>query len=71
MCGKRVALLGEPPMHGFGKTLEFKVELVRRLIYECHYDALFMESEAYDYINIQKKLKSGQDVTDSMISRRH
>src|SRR5262249_47281141 len=68
MCGKRVALLGEPPMHGFGKTLEFKVELVRRLVEECHYDALFVESGTYDYINVEKKLKSGEDVTDSMIS---
>jgi erythromycin esterase-like protein len=68
MCGKSVALLGESPVHGFGKTLEFKVELVRRLIDECHYNALFVESATYDYINIQKKLKSGQDVTDSMIS---
>jgi erythromycin esterase-like protein len=68
LCGKSVVLLGESPVHGFGKTLEFKVELVRRLIDECHYNALFVESGTYDYINIQKKLKSGQDVTDSMIS---
>jgi erythromycin esterase-like protein len=68
LCGKSVALLGESPVHGFGKTLEFKVELVRRLIDECHYNALFVESGTYDYINIQKKLNSGQDVTDSMIS---
>lgn len=68
LCGKSVALLGEPPVHGFGKTLEFKTELVRRLIDECHYSALFVESGAYDYINLQKKLKSGQDVTDEMIS---
>jgi len=68
LCGKRVALLGEPPTHGFGKTLEFKVELVRRLVDECHYDALFVESGTYDYINVEKKVKSGEDVTDSMIS---
>lgn len=68
LCGKSVALLGEPPVHGFGKTLEFKAILVRRLIDECHYNAFFVESGTYDYINIQKKLKSGQDVTDSMIS---
>jgi erythromycin esterase-like protein len=68
LCGKSVALLGESPVHGFGKTLEFKVELVRRLVDECHYNALFVESGTYDYINIHKKLKSGQDVTDAMIS---
>ena len=31
LCGKSIALLGESPVHGFSKTLEFKVELVRRL----------------------------------------
>jgi erythromycin esterase-like protein len=68
LCGKSIALLGESPVHGFSKTLEFKVELVRRLIDECHFDALLVESGTYDYINIQKRLRSGDDVTDSMIS---
>ena len=68
LCGKSVALLGESPVHGFGKTLEFKVELVRRLIDECHYNAFFIESGIYDFLNIQKKLNSGQEVTQPMIS---
>ena len=68
LCGKKVALLGESPLHGFGKTLQFKVGLVRQLIDECHYNALFMESGIYDFLNIQKKSKSGQEVTESMIA---
>jgi erythromycin esterase-like protein len=68
LCGKSVALLGESPVHGFGKTLEFKVELVRRLIDECHYDAFFIESGTYDFLNIQIRLKSGQEVTEKMIA---
>jgi len=68
LCGKRAALLGESPVHGFGEALEFKAELVRRLVEQCHYDALFIESGTYDYINIEKTLKSGQAVTDTMIS---
>jgi erythromycin esterase-like protein len=44
------------------------VELVQWLINQCRYNALFVESGIYDYINIQKKLNSGQDVTDSMIA---
>src|SRR5690348_870796 len=68
LCGKQVALLGEPPVHGFGKTLEFKVQLVRRLVDDCHYDALFMESGTYDYIEIENALKAGGNVTDGMIS---
>jgi len=68
LCGKSVALLGESPVHGFGKTLEFKVELVRRLIDECHYNAFFIESGTYDFLNIQIRLKSGQEVTEQMIA---
>jgi erythromycin esterase-like protein len=68
LCGKSVALLGETPVHGFGKTLEFKVGLVRRLIDECHYNAFFIESGIYDFLNIQKRLNSGQEVTEPMIS---
>jgi erythromycin esterase-like protein len=68
MCGKRVALLGEPPVHGFGNTLEFKAQLVRRLVDECHYNALFVESGVYDYIHIERELRSGHDVPESIIA---
>lgn len=68
LCGKQVALLGEAPMHGFGKTLEFKVEVARRLVDECHYTAFLIESGAYDFLNIQRALKSGQTITQPMIA---
>jgi erythromycin esterase-like protein len=68
MCGKSVALIGESPVHGFGRTLEFKVEVVRRLIDDCHYNAVLFESGIYDFLNIQEQVKSGHDVTDSMIA---
>jgi erythromycin esterase-like protein len=68
LCGKRVAFLGEAPMHGFGNTLQFKVEVARRLVTECHYNAFFIESGAYDFLNIQKALKSGRTVTVPMIA---
>src|ERR1022692_4417349 len=68
LCGKRIALLGESPSHAYGRTLQFKAELARRLIDECHYGAFFIESRIYDFLNIQKKLKSGQEVTEPMIA---
>ena len=55
-------------MHGFGRTLEFKVEVARRLVDECHYNAFFIESGAYDFLNIQKELKAGRTVTQPMIA---
>jgi erythromycin esterase-like protein len=54
-------------MHGFGKTLQFKVDVARRLVDECHYTAFFIESGAYDFLHIQKLLKSGQTVTRPML----
>jgi erythromycin esterase-like protein len=68
LCGKSVAMLGESPLHGFGRTLQFKAGLVPRLIEECHYNAFFIESGIYDFLNIQKKLRSGQEVTEPMIA---
>lgn len=68
LCGKRVALLGESPLHGFGKTLEFKAELVRRLVDQCHYRAFFIESGIYDFLNIEKRLKSGERVDEVMVA---
>jgi len=68
LCGKSVAMLGESPLHGFGKTLEFKAALVPRLVEECHYNALFIESGTYDFLNIQKRLKSGREVAEPMIA---
>jgi erythromycin esterase-like protein len=55
-------------MHGFGKTLQFKVDIARRLVDECHYNAFFIESGAYDFLNIQKELKSRRTVTQPMIA---
>ena len=67
-CDKRVALLGESPTHGFGRTLNLKVEIVQRLVQECHYDAFFIESGAYDFLNIQSRLASGRPITGAMIA---
>ena len=68
LCGKTVALLGESPAHAFGKTLQFKVEVVRRLIDECHYRAFFIESGIYDFLDIQKTLDAGGPLTPSRIA---
>ena len=68
LCGKTVALLGESPLHGFGRTLQFKVDVARRLIDECHFRGFFIESGSYDFLNIQKQLASGGQVTQPMLA---
>jgi erythromycin esterase-like protein len=67
LCGKSVVLLGEPPVHGFGKVLDFKAELTRRLINECHFNGFFIESGIYDFLNIQKVHRSGIRVREEMV----
>lgn len=68
LCGKRVAVLGESPMHGFGLVLDFKVSLVRRLVDECGFNGVLFESGAYDFLEIQKELKADQPITPARIS---
>jgi len=67
LCDRTVVLLGEPPVHGFGKALDFKVALTRRLISACHFDGFFIESGAYDFLKIEEVLKAQKPVTASMI----
>jgi erythromycin esterase-like protein len=68
MCSKKIVLIGEPPVHGFGKTLSYKTQLVHRLVSECHFDAVFFESGMYDYLHIEHEQRAGQDVWDAEIS---
>ena len=67
-CGKRLVFLGEPPMHGFARTLELKTEIARRLVTRCGFNAFFIESGAYDFLAIRTKLAAHQPVTQSMVA---
>jgi hypothetical protein len=42
-------------MHGFGRTLELKTEIARRLITSCGFNAFFIESGAYDFLAIRQR----------------
>ncbi|MCY1023415.1 erythromycin esterase family protein [Pyxidicoccus sp. MSG2] len=68
LCDKRLALLGEESHHGSARTLAFKVELTRRLVEECHYDAFFIESGIYDFLRIQERLAAGQPISEDMVA---
>lgn len=54
LCGRKVVLLGEDANHGSGKTLEVKSALVRRLIDDCGFDAVFFESQIYDFLDLDQ-----------------
>ncbi len=68
LCGKQIVLLGESPTHGFGKTMQWKAQIVQELIETCHFKAVFFESGIYDFLHIQKELASRHDVTESTIA---
>ena len=68
LCGKQVVLLGESPTHGFGKTMQFKAQLVRQLVDGCHFNAVFFESGIYDFLHIQSQITSGGQVADDDVA---
>ncbi|WP_342380479.1 erythromycin esterase family protein [Myxococcus stipitatus] len=68
LCGKQLALLGEEAHHGSGRTVAFKVELVRRLVEECQFDAFFIEAGTYDFVNIAERLKAGASVDEALVA---
>jgi len=68
LCGRSVALLGEAPLHAFGRTLEVKSELVRRLVTECHYNVLLVESGIYDWLNFQKRPVAERDAPVALVA---
>ena len=68
LCDRSVALLGESPLHAFGRTLEVKSELVRRLVTECHYNVLLVESGIYDWLNLQKRPLAERDAPVALVA---
>lgn len=67
VCKKQTVLLGEDGNHGSGKTLELKVEIVRRLVVECGFNAVYFESAIYDFIDLERSFKQGS-ATPEMIA---
>lgn len=66
MCGRELAILGEAT-HGDGRTLEFKAALVRRLVAECSYDAVFFEASHYDFLDFSRRIRMRETVTEEML----
>jgi erythromycin esterase-like protein len=59
VCKKQTVLIGEDGHHGSGATLSLKVDLVRRLIEECGFNAVYFESSIYDFIDLQHRIDQG------------
>lgn len=60
LCNRQIVMVGESATHGDGHTEAFKVELVERLVNECGFDSVFFESNHDEFINIARRLRTGQ-----------
>src|SRR5690242_3545000 len=68
LCHSVVAMLGESATHEDGHTHAFKVALVERLVNECGFDSIFFEASHYEFINLDRRLRTGHSVTPGEIS---
>lgn len=56
LCHRDVVLLGEDANHGAGRTLEIKIELVKRLVERCRFGAVVFESALYESLAYERAL---------------
>lgn len=66
LCDKRVVLLGENA-HGDGRTLEFKVAMVRALVDRCRFSTILFEANHYDFMALTRTADQGGRVEPRMI----
>ena len=59
VCRRDIVLLGEDADHGSGRTLEVKVELVRRLVSRCGFRGIVFESSVYASLELERRLAAG------------
>jgi erythromycin esterase-like protein len=67
LCHRQVAMLGEAS-HGDGATFAFKTRLIRRLVNECGYNAVFFEAGIYDFLELTRRLRAHEPATQAMLS---
>jgi erythromycin esterase-like protein len=69
VCRRDIVLLGEDANHGGGRTLEVKVELVKRLVERCGFGGIVFESSIYASLELERRLAQGlateADVVDA------
>jgi erythromycin esterase-like protein len=61
-CGKSIVLLGEEGHHASGRTTAFKVELLQRLVDDCHFTAVYFEAGIYDFLKIESRVRDQEPV---------
>lgn len=67
LCRRQVVLLGEDANHGAGRTLEIKIELVKRLVERCGFGAVVFESSLYESLAYARALAGGNADEDRLL----
>jgi erythromycin esterase-like protein len=67
VCSRRIVFLGEAAEHGDAATLRFKAALVPRLVQHCRFNAMFFESNHYDFLALDDARRR-HVVTPEMVS---
>lgn len=69
VCRRDIVLLGEDANHGGARTLEVKVELVKRLVERCGFGGIVFESSMYAALELERRVAQGiateADVVDA------
>ncbi len=65
-CDKKIVLLGEDSHHGSGKTMQLKIELVKRLVNECSFSLLLFESPVYEFTNLATAIHSKKSTSNQL-----
>lgn len=70
VCRRDIVLLGEDANHGGGRTLEIKIEVVKRLAARCGFGAVVFESQFYDLLAHARAVDAGtataRDLADAI-----
>lgn len=67
VCRKDIVLLGEDANHGGGRTLEVKVELVKRLVERCGFGGIVFESSIYASLALERRLAQGVATEEEVV----
>jgi len=66
-CGKQVVLIGEAD-HGDGATVQFKAELVERLVSKCGFNAVYFEIGSYDFLKVEEMVRAHRPIDAPMLA---
>lgn len=67
VCRRDIVVLGEDANHGGGRTLEIKVELVKRLVERCGFGGIVFESSVYAALDLERRLAQGVATGDDVV----